>query len=134
MDDLHAAIARFLRAQRPAPPPVASGPRVPRVRRERVFACRFCAAQVWEGEHGAAFHFRELWEAVSCAACHRERLRQEAQSGGPWSLLRQAWHQASGVASRCRKCGQVIRDGGVTGYDVAKLRAARVCADCYTPF
>ncbi len=134
MDDLHAAIARFLRSQRPATAKVTPEPPVPSVARQRAFVCRFCAARVWEDEHGAAFHFTELWEAVSCEACHRGRLRQEAKAGGAGGLLRQAWHQASGVAPRCRKCGKVIRDGGATGYDVAKLRAERACADCYSPF
>ncbi len=134
MDDLHAAIARFLRSQRPAPPPVVPKLPAPRVRRERVFACRFCAARVWEGEHGEAFHFEELWEAVSCAACHRARLRLEAPPGGVGALLRQAWHRAAMVRPRCRKCGQVIRDGGATGHDVEELRAVRECADGYTPF
>lgn len=80
MDDLHAAIARFLRSQRPAAARAATEPPAPRVRSERVFVCRFCAARVGEGERDAAFHFNELWEAVSCAACHRERLRLEVQA------------------------------------------------------
>jgi uncharacterized protein with PIN domain len=131
VDEMHAAIAAFLRSQRPA---AATATPETSMRQQRVFACRFCAARVWEGEHGETFHFEELWEAVSCAACHRGRLRQEAKAGGAGGLLRQAWHQASGVAPRCRKCSAVIRDGGATGYDVEELRAARVCADCYTPF
>jgi hypothetical protein len=133
MDDLHTSIAAFLRSQRAAAARAAADLPVPSMRRQRAFACRFCAARVWEGEHGDAFHFNELWEAVSCAACHRERLRLEVQAERG-TLLRQAWHRAAMVKPRCRKCGQLIGDGGVTGYDVEKLRAKRACADCYTPF
>lgn len=132
MDGLHAAIAAFLRSQRPAPPSDAPKPPAPRVRRERVFACRFCAARVWEGEHGAAFHFAELWEAVSCEACHRERVRLEAHPGGVGTVLRQSWHRAAVVRPRCRKCGEVI-DAGDARHTIAELRAVRECADCYMP-
>lgn len=132
MDELHNAIAAFLRSQRPAAARATPESSVSAMRRQRVFACRFCAARVWEGEHGEVFHFTELWEAVSCEACHRGRLRQEAKAGGAGGLLRQAWHQASGVAPRCRKCGEVIRDGGAR-YAVEQLRAVRECADCHAP-
>ena len=131
MEELHAAIAAFLRSQRPAVTRATPEPPAPRVRSERVFACRFCAARVGEGEHGAAFHFDELWEAVSCAACHRERLRLEVQAERG-ALLRQAWHRAAMVRPRCRMCGEVI-DAGHEGYAVADLRAVRVCADCIVP-
>lgn len=131
MDDLHVAIAAFLRSQRPAAARATPEPPVPSMRRTRVFACRFCAARVWEGEHGAAFHFEELWEAVSCAACHGERLRLEVQAERG-SLLQQAWHRAAVVRPRCKRCGAVI-DAGTKQHTIAELRAIRECADCFMP-
>ena len=131
MEDLHAAIARFLRSQRPAAALAATDPPAKPTCRQRAFACRFCDGRVREGEHGAAFHFDELWEAVSCAACYRERLRLEVQAERG-ALLRQAWHRAAMVRPRCRMCGEVI-DAGHEGYAVADLRAVRVCADCIVP-
>jgi hypothetical protein len=132
MDALHAAIATFPRSQHPTPPLAASGPRVPQPAGPGHFVCRFCRLRVVDGQHGEDFHFRELWEAVSCAACHRERLRPEARAGGAGGLLRQAWHSAGVIRPRCRRCGEVIDDGNEhVGFE--ELQAARECADCHPP-
>ncbi len=133
MEGRHVAIAAFLRTQRPASAGAIPEPPMPHVHTERMFACRFCADRVQEGEHGEMFHFNELWEAVSCAVCHRERLRLEAQAERG-ALLHQAWHRAVVVRPRCKRCGEIIGDGGATGYDIEELRAKRTCADCYMPF
>jgi len=132
MDDLHAAIACFLRAQRPAAARATPEPPVPAMRRQRAFACRFCGGRVWEDEHGELFHFNELWEAVSCAACHRDRLRLEARPGGAGAVLRQVWQYAPVVRPRCKRCGEVI-DAGTKQHTIEELRAVRECAACHVP-
>ncbi len=133
MEDLHVAIAAFLRTQRPATAGATPDPRASQLLGPQHFMCRFCGRRVVTGTHGEHFHFTELWEARSCAASHRERLRLEALAERG-ALLYQSWHRAAAVPPRCRKCGRVISDGGALGYDVEELRAERACADCYTPF
>ncbi len=132
MEDLHAAIATFLRSQRPAIVGATSPTRASALTPRRWFACRFCRRRVWESDHGEGFHFAELWETVSCAACHRARLADEAAAGGAWALLRQSWHRAARVIPRCKHCGKAIADGDDL-YEVEQLRAVRECAVCHIP-
>lgn len=132
MDELHDAIAAYLRQQHPTRNAASDLPPIPPSTEPRTFACRFCAVRVEEGKHGDSFHFIELWDAVSCAGCHQKRLAQEAAAGGPGALPRQGWHHASAIVPRCKRCGEAIRDGGGR-FDIAKLRAERVCAEHHGP-
>lgn len=130
MEELHAAIAAFLRKQRPARPrPDQESAPAPPHTPAASFQCRFCARRVQVGdEGGAGFHFSELWEAVSCASCHRERLDEEATRGAT-GALRQAWHKASDINPRCQFCGERIRS--ISGSpEETRLRQARVCEEC----
>lgn len=132
MEELHAAIAAFLRAQRPPrprPPDAALAAPGPQQTPAASFQCRFCARRVGLGdEDGGGFHFNELWEAVSCATCHRVRLNQEAALGST-GTHRQDWYKASEINPRCQFCGQRI--GSTCGSpEELRPRQVRVCAAC----
>jgi len=129
VDDLHAAIAAHLRRQRPPGPPGAPPHPLPPQAPDSSFTCRFCTRRIRQGDAAdSGFHFAELWAAVSCASCHRERLDQEAERGGPWTLL-QGWYSASQVKPHCQHCGKTlwtITDSA----DERRQRAARICGKC----
>lgn len=132
MEELHAAIAAHLRRQRPATPPpaqeAAPAPTPPHTPAAS-FQCRFCARRVRVGDEGGiGFHFNELWEAVSCASCHRERLAQESTRGFAGGL-RQDWYQAAEIHPRCQYCGERIWPT-VDIPDATRLCQSRICAAC----
>jgi hypothetical protein len=132
MADLFEEIAELLRRQRrpqsaagsvPAPPrPPVSQPAVPPQPRH-LLTCRFCSRRVATGEGAGLFHDQELGEAVSCAACHRRRLDEEAL-GTAWASVRQGWYRASKVRPRCKYCGRLLDPADRIPLD------ARVCPAC----
>ena len=67
MDELHAAVAAFLRAERRRP-----------LRAPRAFTCRDCGRLVREDAPDLGYPFAALWVPLRCSACFSVALEREA--------------------------------------------------------
>jgi hypothetical protein len=68
MDDLHAAVAAFLRVERRRP-----------LRAPRAFTCRDCGRLVREDVPSPEYPFAALWVPLRCPACFSVALEREAE-------------------------------------------------------
>jgi len=84
MDDLHAAVAAFLRAERRRP-----------LRAPRAFTCRDCGRLVREDAPGLGYPFAALWVPLRCPACFSVALEREPDDPilGIWRDRRDASRQ-----------------------------------------
>jgi cyanophycinase-like exopeptidase len=117
MDELHAAIAAYLREECQRD--------IVKHAEGRTFFCRFCGEPYCTG--GDDFHLNELIAAGACLDCHRTRLRREAQIGGT-SVAQRAY--TAEVVPHCRACGEPITDEDGP-FALADMQLRRQCATHY---
>lgn len=98
MDDLHAAIAAHLRAQRRPPP-----------RAPRAFTCRDCGRLVREDGPASAVPFAALWVPLRCPDCFSDALLRE-----PDEPIFGLWRDRCGTP---RRSGRAAADDAIAERD-----------------